>query len=259
MSRFLFALYSLKTRLVSLVTGKPVRDDFDWRFYTDHYRAELEMLDKNHSRLVRPGDYEFASGCLSKKLDILPIHPNHRLVYETILQLSPETIMEMGCGGGDHLSNLSVLAPAIRLMGVDLSDRQLDLLRSRHPDLKAEVRQFDLASDPDKNDLARVDLSYTQAVLMHIRDREAYLRALTNVFRVARKHVVLMENWTRHDFLPDILDLFERKRLGWEKLYLYYRESEEYRKPHLLVASNVELPQYPVLTDYAILRDRVES
>ncbi|MBN1866975.1 hypothetical protein JW916_06750 [Candidatus Sumerlaeota bacterium] len=68
-----------------------------------------------------------------------------------------------------------------------------------------------------------------------------------------------MENWSRQNFMPDILHLFEQKRLPWERLFLYYRESEEFMKPHLLVASACELPQYPPLTDYATLTDHVPN
>jgi SAM-dependent methyltransferase len=257
MGRLHFLIYRIRTRIRCALTGRSHRDDFDWGAYTDHYKGELSEIAKEHTQILKSGDYEFSNGCLAKKGDIRPLHPNSRLVYETILQLAPQSAMEMGCGGGDHLANLALLAPGIRLRGVDLSERQIALLKERHPHLKCEIRPFDLTSDPEKNDLPQVDLAYTQAVLMHIRDREAYLRGLINVFRVGREYVVLMENWKRNDFVPDILALFEKKKLAWDTLFLYYRESPEFKKPHLLIASRRELTQYPVLHDYATLRDPV--
>ncbi len=62
-----------------------------------------------------------------------------------------------------------------------------------------------------------------------------------------------MENWTQHNFYDDINKLFFLKIIPWSEIFFYYRESEELKKPHLMVVSAVTLKQYPLLTDYKIL------
>ena len=39
---------------------------------------------------------------------------------------------------------------------------------------------------------------------MHLHDGNGHRVALTNMFRAARKHVVLMENWRRHPYVDDL-------------------------------------------------------
>lgn len=119
--------------------GSASMDDFDWQRYHYHYQADLAETKKVHTQVLSPGDYVFSDGALSLQGNVLPLHPNHRLLYETILQLNPESVLELGCGGGDHLHNISILVKNAKLYGVDLSDEQLVLLRERHPNLNAVI------------------------------------------------------------------------------------------------------------------------
>lgn len=80
--------------------GSANMDDFDWRWYHYHYQAELSEIKKVHTQVLSPGDYTFSNGILTHQSSALPLHPNHRLLYETILQLGPSSILEVGCGGG---------------------------------------------------------------------------------------------------------------------------------------------------------------
>ena len=254
MSNSLSLAYRFKTKLKRYWTGRRAQDDFDWEYYTHHYRAELERGSREHTLILKPGDYHFAEGRLTRKSTCLPLHPNHRLLYETLLQLRPASLMEIGCGGGDHLQNLGLLEPAFQLQAIDLSEGQLDLARQRHPGLKTPLRQFDITSPTGLAQLPKVELVYTQAVLRHIRVQPNYLQALVNCFHLASKQLVLMENWRNHDFLGDMRELFAQGKLPWPNLHFHYRESEELRRPHLMLVSSEPLPQYPKLNDYSLLR-----
>ena len=99
------------------------------------------------------------------------------------------------------------------------------------------------------------DIAFTQAVIMHLKVGNSHLIALSNMFRYATKQLLLMENWTAHDFLDDIKFLFSKNMIPWKNIYFYYRVSIEFNKPHLMIISSVPLKKYPVLTDYSILRD----
>ncbi len=242
---------------IKTIFGRKTTDDFDWGIYNIHYRGELQDISKVHTLILQKDDYIFQDGRLLKNnTKKLPLHPNHRLLYETILQLAPSFVLELGCGGGDHLHNIKILFSEIELFGIDLSLKQLKLLKERHPNLKAKLKQFDITL-PLSYDTPSVDIAFTQAVIMHIQTGNGHLVALSNLFRVATKQVILMENWTKHNFMEDINKLFSLKIIPHDQLFFYYRESEELKKPHLMIISSVPLMQYPVLTDYRILSDNV--
>jgi SAM-dependent methyltransferase len=226
-------------------------DDFVWKRYHYHYQAELAEIKKSHTQVLLPGDYAFSGNTLSLQKDILPLHPNHRLLYETVLQLNPGSVLEIGCGGGDHLYNLSILAPSIVLYGRDLSTEQLSFLQRRHPELKADIGQLDITL-PFSSLWPVVDLCFTQAVIMHIHTGNGHLVALSNLFKMATTYVILMENWRSHDFMESIRDIYDKKMIPWGDLFFYYRFSPELNKPHLMVVSAEKL-DYEPLTRYDIL------
>lgn len=206
--------------------------------------------------ILSSNNYVFTSGELKKiNKNIKPLHPNHRLIYETILQLSPSSVFELGCGGGDHLFNLSILDPKIKLYGVDISPEQIKWLHQRHPDLKANVEPLDITlPHPDGSPV--VDIAFTQAVIMHIKTGNNHLKALENLFKYARKQVILMENWTTHNFMDDIQQLFQNNSFSWTNIYFYYRRTTEHKSPYLMIISQIPL-DYPKLTNYKILEDSV--
>lgn len=250
-----FKLHSLKMKIKKRLGLCRTNDDFDWQSYTDHYKFELTQIRKEHTLILNPRDYIFDSGELKINKNVKPLHPNHRLLYETILQLSPDSVFELGCGGGDHLHNISILDPKILLYGADISPQQIKLLHQRHPDLRATVEPIDITL-PHPDDSPVADIAFTQAVIMHLKTGDNHLRALENLFKYAGKQVILMENWTTHNFMEDIRQLYRNNCLPWNDIHFYYRISKETNRPHLMVISQIPL-DYPKLTDYSILKDEV--
>jgi hypothetical protein len=61
------------------------QDDFDWSLYNSHYQWELDGIQKVHTLRLANKDYNFSNNILVLEREILPLHPNHRLLYETIL------------------------------------------------------------------------------------------------------------------------------------------------------------------------------
>jgi SAM-dependent methyltransferase len=254
-----FWKYGIKKRLLKMFfPGTKSRDDFDWRIYTDHYTKELQVISKNHSLSIAKGDYTFNGKVLEKRANILDLHPNYRLVYETILQLSPASVLEVGCGRGDHLHNLSILEGKLDLYGVDISRKQIDYLCRSYPELKTKVQIFDIARSYTRLPLKPMDAVFTQAVLMHIQDASRYEMSLRNIFAIARLFVVLMENWVRHDFLEDIQQLHLRHRIPWDNIFYHYRVSSDLDRQHLMVISRTRL-KYPILNDYSILVNSADN
>ena len=253
-----YSIRALPYTIRKAVHGKDTLDDFDWSQYNRHYRGELEDLAQVNTTILRAQAYEFAAGKLSMNQASRPLHPNHALLYETILRLEPTTVLEAGCGGGDHLQNLSVLDPTLKLWGVDRSEDQIAFLKERHPHLAVKVSTCDLTL-PYPSDGPRVDLAFTQAVIMHIRTGNGHLVALANLFQAAAKFVVLLENWTRHRFVDDIRFLADRKILPWSEIHLSYRSTPNPGGPRILIASSAPVASAPALTSYEQLTTQASA
>lgn len=250
--RYLYQRIARRVRRLFSGGSRSAADDYDWETYTVGYRSELKAMEGIHALTLEAGDFICRGGHLRRDKPGLPLHPNHALLYETILQLTPRSVFDFGCGGGDHLHNLHVLQPGLELHGVDRSAGQLSFLRERHPGLKARVREIDITL-PFPESMEQANLAYTQAVIMHIHAGDGHLAALSNLFRVARKQVVLMENWPRHDFMADIWQLHASGAIPWGCVLLYFREAADGQGTRILVASAGELAGYRTLDDYRIL------
>jgi SAM-dependent methyltransferase len=227
------------------------RDDFDWATYRADYERDLVEVARDHTQKLSDGDFSFEDGHISLRPGLKPLHPNHACLYESIRALSPSSVIEMGCGGGDHLHNLGVLYPAIARRGFDRSPGQLALLRERSPDLAGLVSELDVTLPPGSR-YPSADLVYTQAVVMHVHAGNGHLVALANMFRMARRHVVLMENWWRHWFMDDIAMLHRGGMIDWPTLNFYFRR---YNGSPLCMVISKDALQLERLDDYATLLD----
>lgn len=217
------------------------KDTFDWSLYTLHYKGELKESSKEFTQSLNQGDYIFSNNKLIKANDkIKPIHFNHHLLYETILQLGPNSVFELGCGNGMHLHNLQVLSPNIKLSGIDLLDEQLKFLHELYPDLKADLKQMD-ATVPFPDDTQKSDLVFSQAVLMHIHTDDLHRVALANMFKLANKYVLLYESERKHNYVEDVKKLSSDGKINWEKIFIYTRINEITGQQASLIISNQEL------------------
>jgi SAM-dependent methyltransferase len=196
-------------------------DDFNWGRYHLEYEQQLRNLEAHHNLRLQPGEATWNESGIEGSSAAL-LHGNHELLYTTVLGLRPCSVLEAGCGGGDHLHNLLLLDPNLRVAGVDRSKEQIDTLVRRNPELADLVRAVDLTL-PVPSDIATSSLVYTQAVIMHIQTGNGHRVALANLFRLAEDYVVLVENWERHNFLSDIAELHAVGVLGWPELHLYWR------------------------------------
>jgi hypothetical protein len=235
--------------------GNFARDDYDWKTYRVHYERDLADVALLHTQKLAPDDFSLRDDCtIALRSGMKPLHPNHSCLYETMGALTPASVIEIGCGGGDHLHNLGVLYPALRRRGFDRSRGQLALLKGRSPHLAPLAAELDITL-PLAADHPTADVVYTQAVIMHIHAGDRHLVALQNIFRMAVRHVVLIENWWRHWFMDDILNLHQAGLIGWSKIHFYFRRVEG--RPKAMVISQEPLPFEP-LVDYRQLLDAME-
>ncbi len=207
------------------------RDDFNWAKYHLNYKNQVKEIEEGLTLKLSKENFEVINKKLNFKNISLPLSVNHELLYKIIYDLKPSSILEVGCGGGDHLSNLKkIMSSKVNLMGCDLLPKQLNFLIKRNPELKKGAKIFvhDITISPIPKEIlkeSKPDLIYTQAVIMHIQKGNNHLKALRNLFYSSSKYVVLMENWTRHNFYEDILKISREKNFPWGELSIYKADS----------------------------------
>lgn len=217
------------------------RDDFHWPQYTTIYKA---ALDEEAITLTLPdGKFLIRDGQIILDRDLAPLHPNHKLIYETALRLKPASILEIGCGAGYHLVNLRKLMPDAAVTGCDLLRSQLDLALERYPQLNGTLSVHDITIAPPP---VQAEMVFTQTVIMHIQKDHRHIAALRNIFRTATKYVVLMENWSSHNFYSDIATVAKEPTFPWGDLHGCVVDDQQQQL--LVVLSPVKLNGLPPLT-----------
>jgi len=220
-------------------------DDFSWRKYHMAYRRQVMDITNEFTLVLSKDEYQIIEGKILLNPALLPLNPNHKLLYETIYHLNPKSLLEVGVGGGDHIHNLHLLLPEAKFYGVDISQNQIDFLLHRHPELKSicKLAVEDVTRKDVLSTFGKVDLVYTQAVLMHIRRGNRYIWALKNMFNISN-YIVLMENWTAHNFFDDITKISRERDFPWPELNIHKNDSGE---QILMILSRKELKEFSPL------------
>lgn len=228
------------------LVGKRFLDGVNWSSYNGHYLEELKIAEKTNTLLIKNTEMFIENGMIRASTpNLKPLLVTHHLLYETILKLNPQTVLEVGCGAGDHLANLKILSPNLECYGVDLLQKQLDSLNSRHPrnDFQLNVADVTLVDFL----LPKVELLFTHAVLMHITEKEhRFQNTLNNIFMSAQQHIVFMENWTQHNFFVSI----ERYLVDNSQWKVYFDVSDRDEQIRIMIISKKELPSFEILEDY---------
>ncbi len=128
-------LYKVKLRIQN-------KDDFEWSEYNKEYSKQISEVERENTLILPEGKYSIVEGKIVLEPTLLPLHPNHKLLYETIYDLKPGSLLEVGCGCGDHLANIQKILSQIEISGFDLLEAQLRFLLSRHPELKTKANLF---------------------------------------------------------------------------------------------------------------------
>lgn len=215
-------------------------DDFVWNKYHSIYREEFEGSNKKYSRNLREVPFDIVDGQIVIKAPYLPLHKNQRVIYELLLKLNPNSVLEIGCGGAHHLMSLSaIMGERVSLYGVDISPKQIEWAKRLSPDLAPCLYIEDFTNEfLDEKFLNIVDLAFTQAVTMHIHGNDRHKVFIRNMTLAATKQIVLMENWIKHMYVRDIQSLHSDGLIPWDELYIYKQDSGQ---QICMVVSSVEL------------------
>ena len=198
--------YRLRAKVRALRRRLWRLDDFDWRYYPTHYRAEVAANQKLFAEDLADIDVRVIDGKIYTRGHNKPLHPTHLCVWECILNLHPGSVAEIGMGGGRFLAGLrELLGKETPLSGYDVSVAQLAFFKELYPRVAAEILTaiLDITEEPIP-DFKRPDLVLASTVLMHIQRPPAYERALGNLLDSAVRYVVIMDNYSRHAYFDDL-------------------------------------------------------
>ena len=106
-----------------------------------------------------------------------------RIISELVRPLEFSSVLDIGCGEGSLLLDLSLLYPGIALSGIDISDSALQLARQKLPG--GQFWNLDITACHLEQ---RFDLVLCSEVLEHIDDD---VSALENIARMTAGHVIL--------------------------------------------------------------------
>lgn len=201
-------------------------DDFNWSKYHLHYRQEISSISRANNLILDHKNFSLVRGKLNL-LEPNSILPSHHALYESIALLEATSVLEVGCGGGDHLKNLSTIFPRKTVRGIDLSREQIAFALERHPALDGSLSVLDISRDAPPQAL-QSDLVFSHAVLMHISEKGGrFERALENMFSRANSAVVMVENWQQHDFLSAVRKICASSK-KWSNAQVYFHESSAF-------------------------------
>ena len=113
-----------------------------------------------------------------------PVHRRQReAIVKLVKQLSPATVVDIGCGAGDNLAALAHAMPQLALTGTDVSKEALALAARRVPG--ATFRQLD--AQKERLD-EKFDLVFCNQVVEHLVDDMA---AFHNLALMAKRWVLV--------------------------------------------------------------------
>ena len=183
-------------------------DEYNWSTYHNAYAAQVAHVLKKRTLSFGHNDFEIIEGEIHMKKGLLPLHPNHKLLYETIIDLSPVDVHEVGCGWGNSLANINLLTGGqVAVYGSEISQEQINALLLKYSWLKKQVALNDIVSHSVKPR----DIVFTTAVLMHLGDSNLD-SAIRNIAASTKQHIIMIENPRRH--YPSIF--FRIGPEGWE-------------------------------------------
>jgi trans-aconitate methyltransferase len=185
-------------------------DEYNWKNYTPEYSDQLIGMVKNEGFDFFVKNYEIINDSPVFHDNLVS---NWKEIYSLIYKLKPQSVFEFGCGACYHLRNIMTLCPDIDVSGADYLETQIEFGRSFIPegmDFPKNVSVRDLTGDV--SDLPKVDLVYSQAVVMHLNSEKA-VKMLRNMGEVATKYILMVEGVRNHE---NWYDLVKYALPGWK-------------------------------------------
>jgi ubiquinone/menaquinone biosynthesis C-methylase UbiE len=165
-----------------------LQDDFEWQnVYPSAHFQQTQQLEQDILFEIPIGSI-IENGKVHISTIGKDIHINHRMIFEKIIEVLPQSVFEIGFGYGNNLVGIHRLLPQIELSGCDISWKQHYMALQRYEECKKfnlVVGDFLELDIPDNS----FDFVFSQAVLMHMSTERA-MRSLEKMVRISKKYIM---------------------------------------------------------------------
>jgi ubiquinone/menaquinone biosynthesis C-methylase UbiE len=170
------------------MTNIKLQDDYEWQnVYPASHFQQTQQLEQS-ILFELPPDVIIVDGKIVIPNGDKDMHINPRIIFEKIIEVSPQSVFEVGFGYGNNLVGIHRLLPQIELNGCDISWKQHYMALQRYGECKKFqliVGDFLELDIPDNS----FDFVYSQAVIMHMSTERAMI-ALEKMVRISKKYVM---------------------------------------------------------------------
>ncbi|KAF3362721.1 Uncharacterized protein PHSC3_000708 [Chlamydiales bacterium STE3] len=155
---------------------------------------EKELIDLGPSHYSKE-EYE---ECLTQLARIGRFLGGDRATLQSFKNLrNPQSILDVGCGGGHFTAELARRYPNASLLGIDLSAEAIAYAQKQHGNAKLNNLQFVATTSPQLTyETNQFDVVTTTLVCHHMTDQQL-ITFLKEAYRVA-KHSVIINDLHRH-------------------------------------------------------------
>ena len=185
---------------------------------------ELELLDLG-SDYYSKEEYEH---CLHQLDRIGHYLGGNRATLKIIKKVSkPETVLEVGCGGGQFTLQLGNIFHEAQITGIDISREAIDIAQKSLSQTSLKNVSFNMCSNQLEYPSNSFDVITTTLVCHHMSD-EQIVEFLKNAYRIARKSIIINDlhrHWLAYAGFFVIAKLFFPNRLIFNDGLLSIRRS----------------------------------
>jgi len=184
-------------------------DDYKWEEYTNQYSKQIleeikpvrELLLKDFS--VADNDIKFYDNLCA----------NWKELYYQVVRTGVSSVLECGCGSGQHLQNLYTINNKLDLCGCELLQSQIDFGRTKlgiSESVLKNITVLDMSVvGAHKHFKKKFDFVYTQAVLMHLSTKKV-VTFVENMVQLSNRYILVLENPRDHEYESIIHDVCKR-------------------------------------------------
>lgn len=119
--------------------------------------------------------------------------PDRGVFWSRIMKrYKPESVLEVGCNIGHNLKFIRRALPRAEIHGCDVNEEALAILRAQQPGFFtacADVKDLPY-------DRKSFDMVVCVGVLIHVTNDKDLIKAISEIFRVAKYYVLVAEYWS---------------------------------------------------------------
>jgi 2-polyprenyl-3-methyl-5-hydroxy-6-metoxy-1,4-benzoquinol methylase len=119
--------------------------------------------------------------------------PRHRVaeIAAILERASVRSLVDLGCGNGRLLEELSTRLAAPRLTGIDLSSGQIESNRKRHPEMEWHCLDLEESLPPSTDLAGQFDTVVASEIIEHVSTPQRFLRRAAELAEPGRGRLIL--------------------------------------------------------------------